>query len=171
MIRFTDDIHFTIGIPDQYVYQASLANSPDLPAWINYVYSDKHHAGFLYGVPPDKHNAKIPLDVIALNRRDYSTRREVLTIHVTEKLNRAKYEVHMKIDNLNVEDMFDVETMDRLKDVFRRQLWKDSQNDLYLTFLASAIQLGARRPLNPEEGEGYVLIQFLLNVFSGQFSV
>lgn len=139
------------------MYQPSLLNAPDLPSWINYVYSDKYHSGFLYGVPPNKHNAKIPLEIVALNRKDYSTRREVLTIHVTEKLNPAKYEVHMKIDNLNVEDMFDVETMERLKDVFRKQLWKDSQSDLYLTFLASAVQLGARKPLNPEEGEGYLL--------------
>lgn len=100
------------------------------------------------------HNAKIPLEIIALNRKSYDTRHELLTIHVAEKLNPAKNEVHMKIDNLNVEDMFDVDTMDRLKDVFRKQLWKDSQNDLYLTFLASAIDLGARKPLNPDEGEG-----------------
>lgn len=60
----------------------------------------------------------------------------------------------MKIDNLNVEDMFDVQTMDNLKDVLRKQLWKDSQDDLYLTFLASAVEMGARKPLNPEEGEG-----------------
>lgn len=63
----------------------------------------------------------------------------------------------MKIDNLNVEDMFDVQTMDNLKGVMKNQLWKDSQYDLYLTFLASAVDLGARKPLNPEEGEGFVL--------------
>lgn len=63
----------------------------------------------------------------------------------------------MKIDNLNVEDMFDVQTMDNLKNVMKNQLWKESQNDLYLTFLASAVDLGARKPLNPEEGEGFVV--------------
>lgn len=141
---------------DQYVYYPSLLDHPDLPSWIHYTYSTRHHAGFLYGVPPNTNNAKVPLEIIGLNRKDYNTKRETLTIHITEKRNPAKYEVHMKIDNLNVEDMFDVQTMDNLKGVMKNQLWKDSQYDLYLTFLASAVDLGARKPLNPEEGEGFV---------------
>lgn len=98
-----------------------------------------------------------------MNRKNYITRHETIVIHVTEKLNPARHEVHMKIDNLNVEDMFDVETMERLKDVFRKQLWKDSEDDLYLTFLVSAVKLGARKPLDPKEGEGY---NFLIIVLS-----
>lgn len=94
------------------------------------------------------------MEIIGLNRKDYTTKEETLTIHITEKRNPARHEVHMKIDNLNVEDMFDVQTMDNLKSVLKNQLWKESQNDLYLTFLASAVDLGARKPLNPDEGEG-----------------
>lgn len=60
----------------------------------------------------------------------------------------------MKINNLNVADMFDVERMDALKDIFTRHLWKDSEDDLYVTFLKSAVEMGARKPLNPNEGEG-----------------
>jgi len=37
---------------DQYEYRPSQINSPDLPPWINYVYSPRHQLGFLYGVPP-----------------------------------------------------------------------------------------------------------------------
>lgn len=125
---------------------------------MHYTYSTRHHAGFLYGVPPETiNNEKVPLEIICLNRKNYSTKRETLTIHITEKRNPARYEVHMKIDNLNVEDMFDVQTMDNLKNVIKNQLWKESQNDLYLTFLSSAVHLGARKPLNPEEGEGFVV--------------
>jgi Sarcoglycan alpha/epsilon. len=62
----------------------------------------------------------------------------------------------MKIDNLNVEDMFDSYRLNRLLDVFRRELWHESKNDLYVTFLASAVHLGARHPLRPNEGEGLV---------------
>lgn len=137
------------------MYQPSLINSPDLPSWINYIYSERHHMGFLYGVPPNSHE-DVLLEIVALNRKNYETRRITMPIHITEKLNPAKYEVQLKIDNLNVDDMFDVERMDRLMDVFRKRLWKDSQDDLYVTFLASAIQLGARLPLNPNEGEGYI---------------
>lgn len=110
--------------------------------------------GILYGVPPNIPNKEVLLEIIGLNRRDYSTKRYLKTIQITEKLNPAKHEVQLKIDNLNVEDMFEVERMDRLKDIFRKKLWQDSQNDLYVTFLASAVKLGARLPLNPKEGEG-----------------
>lgn len=142
------------GNPDQYVYQPSLLNYPDLPSWINYVFSERHHCGFLYGVPPPENGKKVQLGVVALNRRNYETRHEQLTIHISEKLNPAKYEVHMKIDNLNVQDMFDIQKMDDLKDIFRKNLWKESQNDIYVTLLVSAVKLGARKPLNPQEAEG-----------------
>ncbi|CAH1170470.1 unnamed protein product [Phaedon cochleariae] len=145
------------GVEHQFVYQASLLSAPDLPSWISYVYSDQHHSGFLYGVPPQRNQAEIPLEVIALNKNNYETRVENLNIIISEKLNPARFEVHIKINNLNVEDMFDVERMEALKDVFRKQLWKDSEDDLYVTFLSSALELGARKPLDPTDGEGVVI--------------
>ena len=138
---------------DQYVYQPALLNAPDLPQWINYMYSEKHHVGYLYGVPPSK-DEKVTLEIVALNRKNYETRRHILSIIVSKKLNPAQYEVQLKIDNLNVEDMFEVERMDRLKNVFKQQLWTESVEDLYVTFLASAVKLGARLPLDPNDGEG-----------------
>ncbi|CAH1112531.1 unnamed protein product [Psylliodes chrysocephalus] len=141
---------------NQFVYQASLLNAPDLPSWINYIYSEQHHSGFLYGVPP-KITETIPLEVVALNKRTYETRIENLDVIISEKLNSARYEVHLKIDNLNVKDMFDVDKMEALKNVFRKELWRDSSFDIYVTFLSSAIELGARKPLNPDEGEGVVI--------------
>ncbi|KAL3282358.1 hypothetical protein HHI36_005544 [Cryptolaemus montrouzieri] len=143
--------------PHQYVYQASLLDAPDLPSWIKYVFSEKHRKGFLYGVPPNRNKPKIPLQVVALNTKNYETRIEYINIHISEKLNPAKFEVSLKIDNVNVDDIFDIERMDSLRDIFRKQLWKDSENDLYVTYLESAIELGARKPLDPEQGEGIVL--------------
>lgn len=142
------------GQKNQFVYQASLHNYPDLPSWINYIFSESNHHGFLYGVPPMNYKSIVPLEVIALNKKTYETRVQILNIFVSEKLNQARFEVHMKIDNWNVEDMFDVKRMEALKDIFRKDLWKDSESDLYVTFLNSAIELGARKPLNPNEGEG-----------------
>lgn len=69
-------------------------------------------------------------------------------------LDPALYEVRLKVDRLNVEDMFDSDRFNRLLEVFQNILWPDSQQDLYITFLASAVQLGARLPLSPNEGEG-----------------
>lgn len=43
---------FILGHSDQFSYQPSLLNAPDLPSWIHYTYSKKDHHGFLYGVAP-----------------------------------------------------------------------------------------------------------------------
>lgn len=145
------------GRKDQFTYEATLANAPDLPSWVHYVYSEKHHSGFLYGVPPSQSEPIVPLEILGLNKKNYETRVENVNIIIQEKLNPARYEVHMKIDNLNVQDMFEVERMEALKDIFRRHLWKDSEEDLYVTFLESAVEMGARKPLNPNEKEGVVV--------------
>ncbi|XP_043514249.1 epsilon-sarcoglycan isoform X1 [Frieseomelitta varia] len=140
---------------DQFSYQPSLLNAPDLPSWIHYTYSKRDHHGFLYGVAP-KDRKYFQLEIVGLNKHTYETRYKVLDMNVLEKENLTKYEVHLKIDNLNVEDMFDRNRTEVLLDIFRKRLWKDAA-DLYVTFLASAIELGARLPLKPSEGEGVVI--------------
>ena len=42
-------------IGDDFTYRASILNAPDLPKWIEYLYSKKHKTGFLFGVPPQDH--------------------------------------------------------------------------------------------------------------------
>ncbi|KAJ9585970.1 hypothetical protein L9F63_020384, partial [Diploptera punctata] len=142
------------GSIDQFSYRPSLLNAPDLPPWIHYIYSNRHQTGFLYGVPPPQHDS-LELEIVGLNRKNYETRRRVVHMNVQEK--EAKHEVQLKIDNLNVEDMFDSYRLNRLLDVFRHKLWREGVNDLYVTFLASAVHLGARLPLRPNDGEGVVI--------------
>ncbi|CAH0555433.1 unnamed protein product [Brassicogethes aeneus] len=141
---------------EQYTYEITLAGAPDLPSWLKYVYSNKHHSVFVYGVAPIGKKS-VSLDVVALNRKTYETRVEQIKINIAEKLNPALYEVYLKINNINVEDMFDVERMEALKDIFRKELWKDSGTDLYVTYLNSALDIGARKPPNPTEEEGVVI--------------
>lgn len=62
------------GRRDQFVYEATLVDHPDLPSWMNYVFSDKHHSGFLYGVVPNHVRHKVTLDVVAWNKKTYETR-------------------------------------------------------------------------------------------------
>ncbi|XP_076295450.1 sarcoglycan alpha isoform X1 [Lasioglossum baleicum] len=143
------------GRADQFSYQPSLLNAPDLPPWIHYTYSKRDHHGFLYGVAP-KDQKYFQLGIVGLNKHTYETRYRVLDMNVLQKENLTKYEVHLKIDNLNVEDMFDRNRTVELLDIFRKKLWKEA-TDLYVTFLASAIELGARLPLKPSEGEGVVV--------------
>lgn len=54
-----------------------------------------------------------------MNKHTYETRYKVLDMNVLERENLTKYEVHLKIDNLNVEDMFDHNRTEKLLDIFR----------------------------------------------------
>ncbi|XP_053619851.1 alpha-sarcoglycan isoform X2 [Plodia interpunctella] len=141
----------------QYRFHASLQGKPELPSWLRYIYSGRHHSGFIFGTPPRGTKDVVTLEVVGLNRQDYETRRVLLTLKVEPKEKMARYEVELKIDNLNVEDLLDEHRMSRLKDILRLKLWPESSQDLYTTFLASAIDLGARLPLKPEDGEGLVV--------------
>jgi len=53
-----------------------------------------------------------------------------------------------------VEDMFHEERISYLLDIFRQNLWLGSKQNLYVTFLASASDLGQRLPLDPNDTEG-----------------
>ncbi|KAK0158517.1 hypothetical protein PV328_009512 [Microctonus aethiopoides] len=139
----------------EFTYQASLINAPDLPSWIHYTYSDKHRRGFLYGVPPND-QGDFKLEIVGLNKQTYDTAYKIIDIKVQKKENITKSEVYLKIDNLDIEDTFDGKRMEKLFDVFRKELWTEAQ-DLHLTFLASAVEEGARLPLDPKEAEGVVL--------------
>ncbi|KAL0860852.1 hypothetical protein ABMA27_009390 [Loxostege sticticalis] len=141
----------------QYRFHASMQGKPELPSWLRYIYSGRHHSGFIFGTPPRRTNKPITLEVIGLNRQDYETRRVLITLKVQPKENMARHEVELKIDNLNVEDLLDEHRMTRLKEILKTRLWTESSQDLYTTFLASAIDLGARLPLRPSDGEGLVV--------------
>ena len=45
---------------------------------------------------------------------------------------QAMYAVQLKIDNLNVEDVFDAHRLKNLLSLFRHRLWKESDDDLHL---------------------------------------
>lgn len=61
----------------------------------------------------------LQLEIVGLNKHTYETRYKVLDMNVLERENLTKYEVHLKIDNLNVEDMFDRNRTEKLLDIFR----------------------------------------------------
>lgn len=162
-------------IEDEYIYRASLVNKPDLPEWIQYKYSKRYHCGYLYGVPTptnnynyylnnnnnnnEQHKIIEQLQIIGLNRISYETRLMNLNIHIIDKLHKAKYEVQLKIDNINIDDMFNNNRnkIDTLLNIFKLKLWRTAYNDLYLTFIDSTINLGGRLPLHPFDDEGVIL--------------
>ncbi|KAL7306087.1 hypothetical protein TKK_0001541 [Trichogramma kaykai] len=137
---------------NEYRYEASLLDSPDLPSWIHYIYSERTHRGYLYGVAPkDQKNFK--LEIIALNKKTYETREKTLEVIVSESDVVSKYQIQLKVNSWNVEEMFDLNRTEMLFDIFRQNIWKNA-TDLQLTFLAPAVELGARYPLKPGEGVG-----------------
>ena len=60
----------------------------------------------------------------------------------------------MKIDNLNLVHLMDPGRVENLKNIFRLELWPDSEQDLSLVFMESSVNMGGRRPLEPHQREG-----------------
>lgn len=139
---------------EQFRYTPSLKSYPDLPSWLHYRYSKEHQAGFLYGTAPEHLLGKsITLDIIALNKQNYETRLAELKIMITDRV-RAPNVVQMKIDNLNWMHLMDPGRVENLRNIFRKELWLESNNDLTVIFMESAVNMGGRLPLKPQQHEG-----------------
>ncbi|KAL1378742.1 hypothetical protein pipiens_015384 [Culex pipiens pipiens] len=145
------------GLTEQFQYRPSLEGYPDLPGWVRYMYSHEYHSGFLYGTPPERTaDSKVPIEIIALNKQTYETKRIVLILAVHRKL-PPRNVIQMKIDNLNWVHMMDPGRIENLKNIFRNDLWQESRQDLHIIFMDSAVKLGARLPLKPQQREGVVV--------------
>ncbi|XP_067126574.1 epsilon-sarcoglycan isoform X1 [Centruroides vittatus] len=138
-------------------YQASLLDMPDLPKWMHCRHPNGSDIAFLYGAPEEAGGVQI--EIIALNRNKYETYRKVISFIVEKKKKEARHEVELKFSNLNVEDMFEGERLQQLIKIFENSLWRKShQSDvIYVTMIASAIDVGGRFPVNPREKEGVVV--------------
>uniref|UniRef100_A0A2S2QI50 Epsilon-sarcoglycan n=1 Tax=Sipha flava TaxID=143950 RepID=A0A2S2QI50_9HEMI len=153
-----EQFNWTNDVETNFVYTPSLQNYPDLLHWIHYKFNTKNRHGYLYGTPPaDSSERLIQLDIIGLNKKTYQTARQVIQLNILEKTESATNEIRFKINNLNVEDMFQEEHIPNLLNIFRQYLWVDSKQNLYVTFLASASDLGQRLPLDPNDTEGVVV--------------
>lgn len=97
---------------------------------------------------------QIQLDVIGLNKQNYETRHIILTIQIIRKFPATNL-IKMKIDNLNWIHLMDPGRVENLKNIFRKDLWPLSDNDLHLVFMESAVKMGGRIPLRPQQNEGY----------------
>ena len=116
-------------------------------------------SGFIYGVPP-RTNEVFVLDVVATNRDTFETGLLKIVMNVTSSKpypGAAPFNVKLKIDNLNIEDIFDPHRLKNLKGLYTEKFWPESKSDLHLTFIASSLEVGYRRPLRPTEKDGVVL--------------
>ncbi|KAK3921284.1 Epsilon-sarcoglycan [Frankliniella fusca] len=145
------------GNGNQYLFRPSLLGSPDLPSWMHFVYSEAHHSGFVYGTPP-AHQNDFTMEIVAVDLNSYDTSHMTINFIVLPRKEPARYQVHLKIDNLAIEDLFETRHLEDLLSIFRDELWREATRDLHVSFLASAVHQGARLPLRPEEKEGVVII-------------
>ncbi|XP_017047993.1 epsilon-sarcoglycan isoform X2 [Drosophila ficusphila] len=144
-------------ISQQFRYRPSLKSYPDLPSWMRYMYSHEYHAGFLYGTPPESAAGKdLSLDVVALNRQNYETRHVVISMFVAYKFPTPNV-VQMKINNLNWVHLMDPGRVENLRNIFRNDLWQNSREDLSVVFMESAVNMGGRLPLRPQQREGVIV--------------
>jgi len=135
-------------------YRPSSLGLPALPGWLRHRPLPDRRAALLYGRPTL--SGVTQLQVVVTDRHTFKTGLLAVDINVEEAVNQ-NFEVNLKINNLNIEDIFDWQRMERLKKVFQNNLWQESHQDLRLTYADSVPQLGGRKPLNPNLKDGVVL--------------
>lgn len=70
---------------------------------------------------------------------------------------KAKYEVELKLANMNVQDLFRGNATREVLQIFTERLWRDS-TDVYVTRIAAPVDVGGRLPVDPRDKEGYARI-------------
>lgn len=68
----------------------------------------------------------------------------------------AKHEIYLRINNVNIEDMLDVNRQKALIEIFETYFWPESRGKLYITCLVAAEDIGFRLPVNPNDTAGYI---------------
>ena len=144
----------TTSSPGGLTYRASQRGHPSLPAWVSLHHLQALQAGLLYGVPPSQ--GQTSLEVLATNTDTFVTSKLVVSLHTQTRANN-RYQVTLKIDNLNIEDIFDETRKGRLLSLFKTRFWPEAAGDIHLSFAESAIKVGGRRPLKPSSKDGVVV--------------
>lgn len=97
------------------------------------------------------------MDVIALNKLNYKIQHAVLSLYIARKTTYAVNTIQMKVDNLNWVHLTDPGRVENLKNIFRLDLWPESKNDLHISFMESAVKMGGRVPVQPQQKEGIIV--------------
>lgn len=141
----------------QFRYRPSLKSKPNLPSWMNFQYSKERSLGYIYGSPTSSYiNKKFEIEIVGLNKQTYETRRIIVPFEITNKAPPAS-KIEMKITNLNWVHLTDLGRVENLKGIFTNDLWPESIKDLNIIFMESAVRLGSRVPLKPQNREGVIV--------------
>lgn len=124
---------------------------------MNFQFSRDRNLGYLYGSPTEvQSNRLIDIEIVALNKQNYETRKIIIPFKIIQKIPPVNI-IQMKITNLNWVHLTDMGRVENLKNIFRNELWPESKNDLSIVFMESAVKLGARIPLRPQQKEGVIV--------------
>lgn len=124
---------------------------------MNFQFSKERQFGYLYGSATENYaNRKIDIEIVGLNKQNYETRRIVIPIEIIWKP-PPRNRIEMKITNLNWVHLTDLGRVQNLKGIFTDDLWPESADDLSIIFMESAVKMGARLPLKPQNREGVVV--------------
>lgn len=124
---------------------------------MSFQFSKERNLGYIYGSPTSEYaNRKFEIEIVGLNKQTYETRRIIIPFEVAEKTPPAN-KIEMKITNLNWVHLTDLGRVENLKGIFTNDLWPESVKDLNIIFMESAIRLGSRVPLKPQNREGVIV--------------
>ena len=122
--------------------------------WVSLHHLQPQQSGLLYGVPPSQ--GQTSLEVLATNTDTFETSKLTVSLHTQTRADN-RYQVKLKIDNLNIEDVFDETRKGRLLSLFKTRFWTEAADDIHLSFADSALRVGGRRPLRPSSKDGVVV--------------
>lgn len=132
---------------------------PDLPDLFNFISNDNGEA-YLYSIPFKQNGTnQYPFEIISINWDMANLRRKNIVINIgdhSQNVNDKMYEIYLKIDNSDITDILQINRMKSLKNVIAN-LWMINDYDLFVTYFESAITLGSRMPLDPNDREGVVM--------------
>lgn len=124
---------------------------------MNFQFSKERNLGYIYGSPTsDYANKKFEIEIIGLNKQTYETRKIIIPFEIEDRPEPAS-KIEMKIINLNWVHLTDLGRVENLKGIFINDLWPESAADLKITFMESAVRLGSRVPLKPQNREGVIV--------------
>ncbi|XKL60302.1 hypothetical protein PGB90_001318 [Kerria lacca] len=158
-IELRNDFHYTIDT----------LKGPDLPPWLFSKYFTTDNCLYLFGAPPrDIEADKMILHVSISSLFSYRMKYCKVAITILREQEVWNYEIHIRINNIHIQDMLNRDRQKELIQIFEDNFWKESRGKLYVTFLAASEDVGFKAPLNPNDTAGIVVHLGSIITFSNQ---
>lgn len=148
--------HFNQSDYEQIDIMPMLAGYPDLPSWMMFYRRSHSPIVYFYGSPPKGEDGDIEIEMILIDRFTFNHTKDRLHYRILSKNETYKYEVQIKLFDIDLEDFIQQNRSKSMMDIFRRRLWRTNAT-IYLTNLYQPSKIGFSFPLDPTEKEGLVV--------------